>query len=224
MQTFLAANKKKKIPGDPGNPTASQLSETPSICKSDAGLQRPNGLIPINNLMTGISPALAADIGKPDFKLEVSQDKKKTTLYVQDPLTALFKDGRQLNMRDVYADQLKYRVTYRRNKSTGKVRDRQTDGRHSQDRGIKRCFPLQKTKNFDSSVIELSDLDAGESYCFYVQAYIPSRSPDKQLGEQSSTQCSNDNKTSIFDGEEINLALIESCDNQPHRWFMPLLP
>lgn len=75
-----------------------------------------------------LSPALAAAIGKPDFKLEVSQDKKNTTLYVQDPLTALFKDGSQLNLRDVYADKLMYKVTYRRNKSTGKVGDRRTDG------------------------------------------------------------------------------------------------
>lgn len=121
-------------------------------------------------------PLQDTDIGKPNFKLEVSQDKRKTTLYVQDPLTALFKDGRQLNMRDVYADKLMYRVTYRRNKSTGK-----------------------KVQNSESSVIELTGLDVGESYCFYVQAYIPSRSTEKQLGEQSSTQCSNDDEQSIFD-------------------------
>lgn len=51
-------------------------------------------------------------------------------------------------------------------------------------------------------MIELTGLDVGESYCFYVQAYIPSRSTEKQLGEQSSTQCSNDDKQSIFDGEQ----------------------
>lgn len=148
----------------------------------------------------------AAAIGKPDFKLEVSEDKKKTTLYVEDPLTALFKDNRQLNVRDVYADKLMYRVTYRRNKSTGKVGDRRTDGQTDRRtafarRRKKKCFLLQRTKNYASSVIELTDLDVGESYCFYVQAYIPSRNSDKQLGEESRTQCSNDDKTSIFDGE-----------------------
>lgn len=63
-------------------------------------------------------------------------------------------------------------------------------------------IPLQKVQNSESSVIELTGLDVGESYCFYVQAYIPSRSTEKQLGEQSSTQCSNDDKQSIFDGEQ----------------------
>lgn len=69
-----------------------------------------------------------ADIDKPDFKLEVSEDQRKTTLFVTDPLTALFKDGRQLNIRDVFSDQLMYKVTYRKNKSTGKVGASSTDG------------------------------------------------------------------------------------------------
>ncbi len=65
--------------------------------------------------------SFTADIGRPDFRLEVSGDGQKTTLYVTDPLTAVFKDGRQLNIRDVFGDELQYRVTYRKNKSTGKV-------------------------------------------------------------------------------------------------------
>lgn len=71
--------------------------------------------------MDSYFPCHIADIGKPDFKLEVSEDKKKTTLFITDPLTALFKDGRQLNIRDIFSDQLMYKVTYRKNKSTGKV-------------------------------------------------------------------------------------------------------
>lgn len=62
-----------------------------------------------------------------------------------------------------------------------------------------RC--LQKVYNSKTNVIELTDLDRGESYCFNVQAYIPSRSTDKQLGELSQTQCSNDDSQSIFEGE-----------------------
>ncbi|XP_030254448.1 coagulation factor III, tissue factor a [Sparus aurata] len=121
-------------------------------------------------------PYKETDIGKPDFKLEVSEDKKKTTLYVTDPLTALFKDGSQLNIRDIFSDQLQYRVTYRKNKSTGK-----------------------KVHDAKTNVIELTGLDRGESYCFYIQAYIPSRSVDKQLGEVSQTQCSNDDSKSILE-------------------------
>ncbi|KAM7370249.1 hypothetical protein PAMP_011519 [Pampus punctatissimus] len=121
-------------------------------------------------------PYKDTDISRPDFKLEVSKDKKKTTLYVTDPLTALFKDGHQLNIRDIFSDDLKYKITYRRNKSTGK-----------------------KVHISKSSVIELTDLDRGESYCFNIQAFIPSRSTDKQLGELSQTQCSNNDNQSIFE-------------------------
>ncbi|CAB1451686.1 unnamed protein product [Pleuronectes platessa] len=121
-------------------------------------------------------PYKDTDIGKPNFKLEVNEDKKKTTLYVTDPLTALFKDGHQLNIRDIFADQLQYKVTYRKNKSTGK-----------------------RVYNSKSNIIELPRLDKDESYCFNVQAYIPSRTIDKQLGELSQTQCSQDNNPNIFE-------------------------
>ncbi|XP_061621186.1 coagulation factor IIIa isoform X1 [Phyllopteryx taeniolatus] len=121
-------------------------------------------------------PSNDTDIGRPDFKLEVSNNKKKTTLHVTDPLTALFKDDHQLNIRDIFLEKLHYKVTYRRNKSSGK-----------------KVF-ISKT-----SIIELTDLDQGESYCFNVQAFIPSRNVNKQLGELSQTQCSDDDKHSIFE-------------------------
>ncbi|XP_061127162.1 tissue factor-like isoform X2 [Syngnathus typhle] len=122
-------------------------------------------------------PANDTDIGRPDFKLDVSDDKKKTTLYVTDPLTALFKDDHQLNIRDIFLKKLHYKVTYRKNKSSGK-----------------KVFISQ------TNVIEMTNLDQGESYCFNVQAFIPSRS-NKQLGKLSQTQCSDDDKQSIFEGD-----------------------
>nr|XP_061811635.1 tissue factor-like [Nerophis lumbriciformis] len=116
------------------------------------------------------------DIGRPSFKLEVSNDKKKTTMYVTDPFTALFKEGHQLNIRDIFTENLHYKVTYNRNKSSGK-----------------------KVIISKNSIIELTDLDEGESYCFNVQAYIPSRGVNKQLGELSQTQCSDgDDEKSVF--------------------------
>ncbi|XP_061821073.1 coagulation factor III, tissue factor a [Nerophis lumbriciformis] len=121
-------------------------------------------------------PYKDTDIGRPEFKLEVSGDKRKTTLFVTDPLTALFKDDQQMNVRDVFSEQLQYKVTYRRNKSTG-----------------------MKVYISKTNVMEIPNLDRGESYCFTVQAFIPSRSIDKQLGKPSHTQCSNDDKESIFD-------------------------
>lgn len=59
---------------------------------------------------------------------------------------------------------------------------------------------LQKTLDSKTNTIELATLDRGENYCFYVQAFIPSRSTDKKLGEVSETKCTENNK-SFFDGE-----------------------
>lgn len=53
--------------------------------------------------------------------MKLGEDQRTVLLYVTDPVTALFKDGRQLSIRDVFAEQLQYRVTYRKNKSSGKV-------------------------------------------------------------------------------------------------------
>ncbi|KAJ3611030.1 hypothetical protein NHX12_021046 [Muraenolepis orangiensis] len=112
-------------------------------------------------------PYQDTDIDKPDFKIVEGKDKRSVTLYVVDPLTALFNNQQQLTLRDVFADDLQYKVTYRRASSTGK-----------------------KTYVSKTSQVELTKLDQGESYCFTVQAYIPSRSTNKQLGAFSHTHCS----------------------------------
>lgn len=62
------------------------------------------------------------------------------------------------------------------------------------------CLPLQKEKISKSSIIELTDLDRGESYCFYVQAFLPFRAQDKQHGEISNIQCSSEESPSLFEG------------------------
>ncbi|XP_051266241.1 coagulation factor IIIa [Dicentrarchus labrax] len=152
--------------------TADVLSEPlPGITSDD--IEAPHSSSP------RFCPYKDTDIGKPDFKLEVSEDKKNTTLYVTDPLTALFNDGHQLTIRDIFSSQLEYKVTYRKNRSTGK-----------------------KVYNSKTSTIELTNLDRGESYCFNVQAYIPSRNPDKQLGELSLTKCSENDKP-FFEGFSV---------------------
>ncbi|XP_014012821.1 coagulation factor III, tissue factor a isoform X3 [Salmo salar] len=125
-------------------------------------------------------------IGRPEFKIEVSKDKRKIILYVEDPLTALFNEqNQQRTIRDVFADELQYKVTFGKATSTGK-----------------------KTKISASSEIELDtrDVDPGVSYCFNVQAYIPSRRTDKQLGELSQRQCSPGDDKSVF--EEYGIGVI----------------
>lgn len=66
--------------------------------------------------------SLPALIGRPEFKIEVSKDKRKIILYVEDPLTALFNEqNQQRTIRDVFADELQYKVTFGKATSTGKV-------------------------------------------------------------------------------------------------------
>ncbi|XP_008305582.1 coagulation factor III, tissue factor a [Cynoglossus semilaevis] len=155
--------------------TADVLSEPPMGVTSDL-IEFPYTSSP------QFCPYKDTEIGRPDFKLKMSQDKKTTTLYVTDPLTAVFKDDQQLTIRDVFSDQLQYKVTYRKNKSTGK-----------------------KVHFSQTNIIEMTDLDRGVSYCFNVQAFFPSRSIEKQLGELSHTQCSDDNNQSIFEVYSITV-------------------
>ncbi|XP_012708437.1 tissue factor [Fundulus heteroclitus] len=148
--------------------TADVLSEPPLGTTSD-DTEFPHTTSP------RFCPYQDTEIGRPDFNLSVNEDKKTITLFVTDPPTALFEDDRQLSIRDIFSDELQYKVMYRKKKSTG-----------------------TKTYLSKSSVIEMTDLDKGESYCFNVQAYIPIRSADKQLGELSATKCSNNDEQSIF--------------------------
>ncbi|XP_053715544.1 coagulation factor IIIa [Synchiropus splendidus] len=111
-------------------------------------------------------PYTDTKLGRPEVTVEVSEDRKKTTLYVSDPLSAVFQGQQQLNLRDIFAEELQYKVTYRRNKSTGK-----------------------KVKTSPGNVIKFTDLEKKDSYCFNVQVLIPSRDWDKQLGEMSQTHC-----------------------------------
>lgn len=67
------------------------------------------------------------------------------------------------------------------------------------------CWPPQKEMTSKSSIIELIDLDKGESYCFNIQAYLPFRAQGKQHGELSNIKCSPEGETSIFEGNAFTL-------------------
>lgn len=121
-------------------------------------------------------PSQDTVIGSPSFRLEVGQDQRSTTVFIRDPLTALFREQQQLSLRDVYGDQLDYRVSYRRNKSTGK-----------------------KEVTSRSNTVEVSGLDQGQSYCFQVQAVVRSRPPHSQLGELSQALCTPQTHPSLLD-------------------------
>ncbi|KAM4543392.1 tissue factor-like isoform 2-T2 [Fundulus diaphanus] len=109
--------------------TADVLSEPPLGTTSD-DTEFPHTTSP------RFCPYQDTEIGRPDFNLSVNEDKKTITLSVTDPPTALFKDDRQQNIRDIFSDELQYKVMYRKKKSTG-----------------------TKTYLSKSSVIEMTDLD-----------------------------------------------------------------
>lgn len=65
-----------------------------------------------------------AVIGSPKFKIEVSKDQRKTTLYVEDIPTAVRNEQKQLRtIQDIYKNDLQYKVTYNRARSSGKVKN-----------------------------------------------------------------------------------------------------
>ncbi|XP_054878710.1 coagulation factor IIIa [Poeciliopsis prolifica] len=148
--------------------TADILSEPPLGATSD-DTEFPHTTSP------RFCPYQDTEIGMPTFNLTVHEDKKTITLHVTDPLTAVFKDDHQLSIRDIFSDELKYNVLYRKQKSTG-----------------------TKMQTFSSSVIEMTNLDKGESYCFNVQAHIPSRRREKQFGLLSATKCSHNDEEPIL--------------------------
>uniref|UniRef100_A0A3B3ZVA8 Tissue factor n=1 Tax=Periophthalmus magnuspinnatus TaxID=409849 RepID=A0A3B3ZVA8_9GOBI len=104
------------------------------------------------------------------------------TVHVTDPLTAAFQDGRQLSIRDVFGEELEYKVIYKKNKSTGK-----------------------KTAKSNSNAVEVTRLDRGESYCFQVQAVVRSRPTSTQEGELSQTQCTHQQNPSLLDNYSVGV-------------------
>ncbi|MCJ8728563.1 hypothetical protein PDJAM_G00005840 [Pangasius djambal] len=129
-------------------------------------------------------PYQDTNISSPTFKIEVSKDKRKITLYIEDIPTAVLDAQKQKRtIQDIFKDDLQYKVTYNKAKSSGK-----------------------KEKISTSSQIELTDLDRGASYCFTVKVYIPSRSFNKQLADESQVQCSPAGDMSFF--EDYSSAVI----------------
>nr|XP_046265302.1 tissue factor-like [Scatophagus argus] len=98
----------------------------------------------------------------------------RVTVNITDPLTSIHQRGKQLSIRDVLKNDLKYKISYYKSESTGK-----------------------RDVISDSSVAEVSKLDAGQSYCFMVAAFIPARPKTSQQGAWSAQLCT--------EGEEQNI-------------------
>ncbi|XP_041967630.1 tissue factor-like [Alosa sapidissima] len=124
-------------------------------------------------------PYKETKIGSPKFKVVQNEDTTKMELHVQDPLTAIKRNGRPVNIREIFMSDLMYKVQYSKAGSTGK----------------------SKTQNH-SNVVKIKKLERGVSYCFTVAAYIKSRKPQHQMGAWSIPVCWPPKTASFF--EEVS--------------------
>ncbi|XP_003975537.1 tissue factor-like [Takifugu rubripes] len=92
----------------------------------------------------------------------------ETTVLVNitDPLTSIYEQGEQLTIRDILKKDLQYKISYYKTGSTGK-----------------------KDIISNTSEAVVPDLDPGQSYCFMVAAYIPSRPKASRHGALSGQSC-----------------------------------
>lgn len=92
--------------------------------------------------------------------------ERSVTLNISDPLTGIHSGDKQLTIRDILKKDLKYKVSYYKSGSTGK-----------------------RDLVVDSNLPQIPNLDPGQSYCFMVAAYVPSRAKAVQQGAWSSQAC-----------------------------------
>lgn len=127
------------------------------------------------------NPYRQSEISAVNFTVE-SVEETAVTINITDPLTTIHERTKQLSIRDILKKDLKYKISYSKSGSTGK-----------------------RDIISDDSVARVEKLDAGESYCFMVAAYIPSRPKDHKQGEWSTQICTPGHKTPL---EELSLGAL----------------
>lgn len=120
------------------------------------------------------NPYKESKISAVDITVE-AVDENRVMVNITDPLTGIHRRGKQLSLRDVLKNDLKYKISYNKPGSTGK-----------------------RDIISDSSMAEVSKLDAGERYCFMAAAFIPSRPKGSQLGAWSQQLCTPPQEESIL--------------------------
>lgn len=136
----------------------------------------------VHSFSPHFNPYRQSQITAASFRLEMREVNSSVALHITDPLTTFYHQGRLLTVRDVLKADLKYKISYHKARSTGK-----------------------KELVFESSVAEILRLEPGQSYCFSVAAFIPSRAADAQLGAWSQQQC-----TPVYRGflEELSVGAL----------------
>lgn len=113
----------------------------------------------------GFNPYRDTFISAVEFTVE-DKGAGNFIINITDPLTSIHEKGRQLTIRDILKKDLQYKISYNKAGSTGK-----------------------RDLTWESSVAEVTGLDAGQGYCFRVAAFIPSRPKKTQYGSLSLQQC-----------------------------------
>ncbi|XP_037131840.1 tissue factor-like [Syngnathus acus] len=127
------------------------------------------------------NPYGQSEISAANFTVEVVEEGK-VRVNIEDPLTSFHKYGRQLTIRDILKGDLQYKISYYKSGNTGK-----------------------RDIIFKSNKGEVSGLDADQSYCFMVAAFIPSRDKLHQQGAWSIQQCTPGQKN-VF--QELSLGAL----------------
>ncbi|RVE61383.1 hypothetical protein OJAV_G00170440 [Oryzias javanicus] len=147
-----------------------QLKHYDKPCRADIQTEHPDEVdYDVENLPHTYSPLInpyrESNISAAEFSV---QQLNETTVLVNitDPLTAIHKRNKQLSIRDILQKDLQYKISYYKYQSTRK-------------RDVESL----------TSTAEISGLDPGQSYCFMVAAYIPSRARANQNGASSLEQC-----------------------------------
>ncbi|XP_044224655.1 tissue factor-like [Thunnus albacares] len=120
---------------------------------------------PPHTYSSNFNPYKESKISAVTFRVEIVEESS-VTVTITDPVTSIHVQQKQLTIRDILKNDLKYKISYYKSGSTGK-----------------------RDIISNSSIAEVSGLDAGQSYCFMVAAFIPSRPKNSQQGAWSIQQC-----------------------------------
>ncbi|XP_078497370.1 tissue factor [Lissotriton helveticus] len=139
---------------------------------------------PLYTLSPPFTPSKQTKIGRPGIKSYAFNDEKtKLKVEIEEPMSPYRSpSGGFRSVREILKTELRYTLYYWRASSTGK-----------------------KQATTTTNEIEIS-VDQGESYCFFVQATVPSRRENRESPE-SPTQCTSQ-KGSVIDEYGVLIAVI----------------
>ncbi|KAJ0012354.1 hypothetical protein NQD34_013329 [Periophthalmus magnuspinnatus] len=117
-----------------------------------------------NTESTHFNPYKQSELSAVTFSIQKVAERS-VTLNISDPLSGIHTKGKQLSIRDILKKDLKYKVSYHK--------------------PTKKPWELE----VDSNMPQIQKLNPGQSYCFMVAAFVPSRALPLQRGEWSAHIC-----------------------------------